>query len=150
MFSQINVRTKSQSTRYLYSQSYIISVLLENYCFVFLYFPCFLSALCFKFVQFDNHICMIDCIGTRCSVILFSNRFVKTYKLFSQINVRTKSQSRQKTRKTQEDETVVFQKNRYSILTYIKPFEQSNDHRRISYEIEFCSPFKSEKRGRLS
>ena len=47
-----------------------------------------------------------------------------------------------KKQKTDEDETVVFQKSRYKILTYINPFEQNNDHTRISYEIEFCSFFK--------
>ena len=85
--------------------------------------------------------------------------------MFSQINVRTKSQSpgtytvnhtcyevykddikfktqsRQKTQKPQENQTVVFQKNRYKILTYINPFEQNNDHTRMSHEIEFRSSF---------
>ena len=47
------------------------------------------------------------------------------------------------TQETQEHETVVFQKNRYKILTYINPFEQNNDHTRISHEIEFRSSFKN-------
>ena len=50
-----------------------------------------------------------------------------------------KTQSRQK---TQEDETEVFQKNIYKILTYINPFEQNNNHTRISHETEFRSAFK--------
>ena len=50
-----------------------------------------------------------------------------------------KTHSRQE---TQEYETVVFQKNRYKILTYVNPFEQNNDHARISHEIEFRSSFK--------
>ena len=74
--------------------------------------------------------------------------------MFSQINVRTKSPiqsimhmfirfsikfktlSRQKTQKIQEDKTVVFQNNIYKILNYVNPFEQNNDHTRISHEIE--------------
>ena len=36
----------------------------------------------------------------------------------------------------QEYETVVFQKNRYKILKYVNPFEQNNDHTRISLENE--------------
>ena len=47
------------------------------------------------------------------------------------------------TQETQEHETVVFQKNRYKILTYINPLEQNNDHTRISHEIEFRSSFKN-------
>ena len=50
-----------------------------------------------------------------------------------------KTHSRQE---TQEYETVVFQKNRYKILTYVNPFEQNNGHTRISHEIEFRSSFK--------
>ena len=42
----------------------------------------------------------------------------------------------------QEYETVVFQKNRYKVLTCVNPFEQNNDHTRISHEIEFQSSFK--------
>ena len=41
----------------------------------------------------------------------------------------------------QEYETVVFQKNRYKVLTCVNPFEQNNDHTRISHEIEFRSSF---------
>ena len=47
-----------------------------------------------------------------------------------------------KKQKTDEDETVVFQKSRYKILTYINPFEPNNYHTRILYEIEFRSFFK--------
>ena len=46
-----------------------------------------------------------------------------------------------KKQKTDEDETVVFQKSRYKILTYINPFEPNNYHTRILYEIEFRSFF---------
>ena len=49
---------------------------------------------------------------------------------------------RQKTQKIQEDEAVVFQKNRYKILTYINSFEQNNDHTKILHETEFRSSFK--------
>ena len=48
-------------------------------------------------------------------------------------NNKFKTQSRQE---TQEYETVVFQKNRYKILKYVNPFEQNNDHTRISLENE--------------
>ena len=85
MFSLINVRTKSRSTWYLYSQ----------------------SCICYQFYKDDN---------------------------------KFKTQSKQE---IQEYETVVFQKNRYKILTYTNPFEQNNDHTRISHEIEFRSSFKS-------
>ena len=48
-------------------------------------------------------------------------------------------QSRQQ---TQEYETVVFQKNIYNILTYVNPFQQNNNHTRIS-QRHCCSDFKS-------
>ena len=85
------------------------------------------------------------------------NQFLCYSFLFWQIIVRIKSHiqstkfikiasnskhSRQKTQKMQEDETVVFQKNRCKMLTYINPFEQNHDHMRISHEIEFRSSFK--------
>ena len=55
-------------------------------------------------------------------------------------DIKFKTQNRQK---TQEDETVVFQKSRYKILNYTSPFEQNNDHTQISHEIEFRSFFKT-------
>ena len=42
-------------------------------------------------------------------------------------------------------ETIVFQKDRYKILTYTSLFEQNNDHMQISHEIEFHSSFKSKE-----
>ena len=84
--------------------------------------------------------------------------------MFSQINVRTKSHSTwylhsqscicylvnkndnkfetQSRQETQEYETVVFQKNKYKILTCINLSKQNNDHTRISHEMEFRSSFK--------
>ena len=63
-------------------------------------------------------------------------------------SINFKTQSRQKTQKIQEDETVVFQKNRYEILTYINPFEKNNDHTWISHKVEFRSSFKDPKYAR--
>ena len=51
--------------------------------------------------------------------------------------------SKQEQAETSEEETVVFQKSRYKILTYTIPFEQNNDHTQISHEAEFRSSFKS-------
>ena len=36
------------------------------------------------------------------------------------------------------------------ILTYINPFEQNNDHMRISHEIEFRSSFKVKSLAQLN
>ena len=55
-----------------------------------------------------------------------------------------KTHSRQE---TQEYETVVFQKNRYKILTYTNPSEQNNNDIRISHEIEFRSSFNVTERN---
>ena len=48
---------------------------------------------------------------------------------------------------TQEYETVIFQKNRYKILTYINPSEQNNNDTRISHETEFRSSFNVTERN---
>ena len=55
----------------------------------------------------------------------------------------SKQRADRKHKKTHEDETAVFQKDRYRILTDVIPFEQNNDHTRISHEImKFHSSFK--------
>ena len=65
---------------------------------------------------------------------------IESYMLLSyKDHIKLKTQSRQK---TQEDETVVFQKSRYKILTYTSPFEQNDYHTQISHEKEFRSSFK--------
>ena len=51
----------------------------------------------------------------------------------------SKKQSRQK---TQEDETLVFQKNMHKIQSYKNPIEQNNDHTRKMHKIQFRSFFK--------
>ena len=84
--------------------------------------------------------------------------------VFSQTNVRTKSQSTwqnndytnviksikmiwnskhrsERKQKTQEDETLVFQKNRYKMQTYINPFEENNHHMWVIHKIQFWSYF---------
>ena len=53
-----------------------------------------------------------------------------------------KTQSRKKTNKALEDEALLFQKNRHKIQTYINPFEENNDHTRITHKIQFRSSFK--------
>ena len=47
----------------------------------------------------------------------------------------SKKQSRQKKQKTEEDETLVVQKNRYTLQTCINSFEQSNDHTQIMHKM---------------
>ena len=51
------------------------------------------------------------------------------------------TRSRQKTKKAKEDETLVFQNNRYKIQTYINSFEEHNGHTRITHKMQFCSSF---------
>ena len=55
----------------------------------------------------------------------------------------SKQRADRKHKKTHEDETAVFEKDEYRILTDITPFEQNNDHTQISHEImKFHSSFK--------
>ena len=66
--------------------------------------------------------------------------YIELYMLLSyKDDIKLKTQSRPK---TQEDETVVFQKSRYKILTYTSPFEQNDYHAQISHEKELRSSFK--------
>ena len=58
--------------------------------------------------------------------------YIELYMLLSyKDDIKLKTQSRPK---TQEDETVVFQKSRYKILTYTSLFEQNDYHAQISHE----------------
>ena len=86
MISQINVRTKSQSTWHLYKQSL---------------YKCF-------YVYDDD------------------------------IKFKTQAENAE----TQEDEALVLQKNMYKMQNYINPFEQNNDHMRVTHKIQYFSSLK--------
>ena len=47
-----------------------------------------------------------------------------------------------KMRGTQEDETLIFQKNMYKMRTFINPLEQNNDHTQKIHKIQFRSFFE--------
>lgn len=44
------------------------------------------------------------------------------------MTLNSKTQSRVKTQKTQENETLVFRENRYKIYTYMNRLEEQNDN----------------------
>ena len=47
----------------------------------------------------------------------------------------TSNSKKQKKQKTEEDETLVVQKNRYTLQTCINSFEQNNDHTQIMHKM---------------
>ena len=53
----------------------------------------------------------------------------------------SKLKADERKQKTQEDETLVLQKNRYKMQTYFNLFQQNNDHMRIMHKMQCCSSF---------
>ena len=69
---------------------------------------------------------------------LYKQSLCKCYYVYKD-DINFKKQSRQK---TQEDETLVFQKIMHKIQTYKNPIEQNNDHTRKMHKIQFRNSFK--------
>ena len=66
--------------------------------------------------------------------IYTDNHYTKVY----EDDIKLKTQSKQKTQRTQEDRTLVFQRNRYKMQT--NPFEENIDHMRIMQRYNFVAP----------
>ena len=81
-----------------------------------------------------------------------NNHYTNIIKYAYKDDIKFKTQSREKSQKTQEGKTLVFQKNQYKVQHKVqykvqyKPFEENSDHTRITHKIQFRSSLKKRKK----